>query len=221
MLKTKRIKLAALAVGVLCVIGAGTAIAATTSDDTWNAGANSAWTSSLSVGSTAKFSSTLVTITCTKSTASGASIGSAPDIGLLVMHRPTFTSCTDNVGAPVTVTTTGIWHVSMNSDDANPACPAGTGNDEAGGGDCQIIVVPKGGATVTFGSPLNCALTIAPSGTVNVPLTVKDPGGTTKTKFTVDNAQVPFSGCGTSGTGTQTGTYTLHTPNSGVVFDNS
>lgn len=230
MLKSKRSKLVALCVGVLCAAGAGTAIAAASGDDTWNAGASQPWAAHLATGSKAMFSSTLVTITCTKSGSSGASIGSAPDIGFIVMHHPFFndggsgstaTPCTTNLGATATVTTSGTWKVANISDTTNAACPAGTGNDETSNADCQIILVPKDGATVVFGAPLSCTLTIAPSGPVNVPLTVSDPGGTTKTKFTVDNAQVPFSGCGTSGTGTQTGTYQLSKPNNGIVFDNS
>lgn len=230
MLKSKRSKLIALCVGVLCAAGAGTAIAAASSDDTWNAGANTAWSAHLAKGSTAMFSSTLVTITCTNSGSSGGSIGSAPDVGFIVMHHPFFNDgvsggvtqpCTTNLGATATVTTSGTWKVANISDTTNSACPAGTGNDETTGADCQIILVPKGGATVVFSSPLSCTLTIAPNGPVNVPLTVSDPGGTTKTKYTVDNAQVPFSGCGTSGTGTQTGTYQLTKPNNGVLFDNS
>ena len=226
MLKSKRIKLVVV-VGVLCAIGAGaTAMAVTTTDDTWNAGASSPWAAHLAPGSTAKFSSSLVTITCSKSTSSGATIGASPDVGFLVMHHPTFNDgtgvpCTTNLGASATVTTAGTWKVANISDTTNSHCPAGTGNDETTNADCQLILVPKGGATVTFGSPLNCALTIAPNGPVYIPLTVSDPGGTAKTKFTVDNAQVPFSGCGTSGTGTQTGTYMLTAPNGGVVFDNS
>lgn len=230
MLRSKRSKLVALAVAVLCVGGAGTAIAAVTTEDSWNAGANTAWAAHLARGSNAMFSSTLVTITCTHSTSSGASIGAGPDVGFLVMHHPTFNNgvvsgvtqpCTTNLGATATVTTSGTWKVANISDTTNAACPTGTGNDETSNADCQVILVPKAGATVVFGSPLNCTLTIAPSGPVNVPLTVADPGGTAKTKFTVDNAQVPFSGCGTSGTGTQTGTYQLTKPNTGVVFDNS
>jgi hypothetical protein len=226
-LKSKRIKLAVI-VGTFCAVGAGaTAMAVTPLDDTWNAGANSAFAAHLAPGSTAKFSSTLVTITCTKSTSSGGSIGSGPDVGFLVMHHPTFTDgvgvpCTTNVGASATVTESGTWRVANISDTTNSHCPTGTGNDETTTNkDCQLILVPKDGATVTFGSPLNCTLTIAPNGPVYVPLTVTDPGGTTKTRFTVDNAQVPFSGCGTSGTGTQTGTYMLTAPNGGVVYDNS
>ena len=226
MLKTKRSKLVGLSVVVLCAIGAGTAIAANTAtDDHWNAGANQPFASQLASGSLAKFTSTLVTITCTNSTASGASIGAGPDV-ILPMNRPTFNDgtapCTTNLGATATVTTAGTWHIVNISDASTSHCPAGTGGDETtGNGDCQLIVIPQDGVKVKFSAPLLCTLTIAPSGHVIVPLTVSDPGGTTPSTFTVDNAQVPFTGCGTSGTGTQTGTYVLTAPNGGVVFDNS
>ncbi|MBV9166192.1 MAG: hypothetical protein JO321_09645 [Solirubrobacterales bacterium] len=48
-----------------------------------------------------------------------------------------------------------------------------------------------------------------------------DPGGTTKDKFTLSNQTVSFSGCGTSGTAKFSGTYTLKSPNGGVLVDKS
>jgi hypothetical protein len=230
-LKTRRKKFIALFIGplvTLAIAAAAVAASVATPEDHWNTGvANKAWAVALTLGSKATFASSVLTITCTSSTASGSTVGPAPDSGPQVMNPPTFTNCTDTgaVTAPVTVSTNstnGSWTLTTVSDVGNTKCPAGTGKDETTGKDCQLITVPKGGATVTFGKPLNCTLTVSPSGTTTVPLTVKDPGGTTPTSFTINKAKVPFAGCGLPpSTGLQSGSYTMSAPNNGVVFDNS
>lgn len=207
---------------VISVLAASAAVVTTVatgaSEDKWQKGANSAWTAT---SSKTTFVSSVVTITCTKNTASGSTVGSGPDIGFLAMNAPTFSSCTDNFGGTDTVKTKATgWKIAFVSDIGNKACPAGTGKDETSGGDCVVITVPKDAATIVLGS-LGCTLTVQPSGPTNVGAKVKDPGGTTKDTFTLSNQSVSYSGCATSGTAKFSGTYTLHSPNGGVLVDTS
>ena len=194
---------------------AGTALASAGSEDSW---APPKWAAA---SKSTTFTSSLVTVTCTNDTAGGNSIGSGPDAGALAMSAPKFSGCTDSLGGTDTVTTKATgWTVSFVSDSADAGCPAGTGNDEAGGSDCVVIGVPQNAATIVLGS-VGCSLTIQPGGATTVGATMADAGGKTKDSFTLNSQPLTFSGCGTSGSATFSGTYTLSSPNGGVLIDNS
>jgi hypothetical protein len=220
MLKGTKRRLAVLSVSATVVLagGAAAAMAVTSTDDLWKAGANSSWAASS--GKTT-FVSSVVTITCAKNTAGGSSVGTGPDRGALAMNAPTFSSCKDNLGGTDTVTTkTTGWKVAFVSDIGNAKCPTGTGKDETSGGDCVVITVPQDAATIKLGT-LGCTLTVQPGGATTVGASASDPGGTTKDKFTLTSQSVAYSGCGTSGTAKFSGTYTLLKPNNGVLVDKS
>jgi hypothetical protein len=219
MLRTRRRKFTAVFTGALCILGIGATVAIGAAEDTWVAGANSAWAAS---SSKTTFTSSVVTVTCTTNTAGGSSVGAGPDVGALTMNAPKFSNCKDNAGGSDTVTTSATgWKVSFVSDVGNASCPAGTGKDETSGGDCVVILVPQKAATIKLGT-LGCTLTVQPSGPTNVGATAKDPGGTTKDTFTLTNQPLKYSGCGVlNGSSAFSGTYTLSAPNAGVLVDKS
>jgi hypothetical protein len=203
------------AVFALC-LGAAIALAAT--DDVWNAGANSSW--SATSGSIV-VSSSFATVTCTVANVSGSSTGASPDVGILGMNVPSGSGCRDNLGGTDTVAANGNWSVQFASDTSPTACPSGTGNDETSGSDCLIFGVPAGGIKMTVGGLGNCVVTFAPSAPFDAGATMSDPGGATQSSASFNLTNVPFTGCGSSGTVSVSGTYILQSPNGGVVTDNS
>jgi hypothetical protein len=220
MLKTRTTKLTALFASVLSVLAVGAAVALGASEDSWKAGANKAWSAS---SPKTTFVSTAATITCTTNTASGPSVGSGPDIGALTMNAPKFSNCKDSLGDPATVTTKASgWTVSFISDIGNTKCPVGTGKDEISGADCVVVGVPKNAATIVLGGVKACTITVQPNGPTKVGAKATDPGGTTKDKIAVSSQPLSYKGCGVlSGTAKFSGTYTLKSPNSGVLVDRS
>ena len=198
----------------LCALGVGATSAMAAGEDTW---VPPKW--SASSGSTT-FVSGPLTITCTKNTAGGNTIGQGPDEGALPMSPPKFQSCTDSFGGTDTVKSASKgWTVSFVSDSADAGCPSGTGSDESGGSDCVVLGVPQNAAVITVGS-LGCTVTVQPGGPTTVGATVNDPGGKTKTSFVISNAPLIASGCGaTNQASTFTATYTLMQPNSGILVD--
>jgi hypothetical protein len=96
----------------------------------------------------------------------------------------------------------------------------GTGNDETSGGDCVVIGVPKAATTIVLGGVKPCTIKIQPNGPTNVGAKFADPGGTIKDSIAVSKQPLSYKGCGVlSGTAKFSGTYTLKSPNGGVLVD--
>jgi hypothetical protein len=207
-------RLAVLSVSLAAVLAVGVGAATATSAGLkWKKGANQAWAAS---SPKTTFTSSVITISCTKNTAGGKSVGSGPDIGFLAMNAPKFSSCKDSLGGTDTVTTKASgWKVAFYWNKGNSACPSGTGGGKAT--HCVVITVPKDGATITVGGLGGCKLTVQPNGSTNVGASATAPGGTTKDKFTLTSQSINYSGCGVSGTAKFSGTYTLSKPNGGVL----
>jgi hypothetical protein len=217
MLSRSKRKLTGLSVGVVTILAAcaAVAMAATSTEDHWAAGANSSWSAS---SPKTTFVSSVITITCTTNTAGGSTVLAGPDRGFIAMNAPKFSNCHNNLGGTDTVTTKSSgWQIAFVSDAALSKCRT---TDETSGGDCVVVHVPQNAATIKD-STLGCTLTVQPGGATNLRATVHDPGGTTKDTFTLSSQPVSFSGCGTSGTASFSGTYTLHSPNNGVLVDKS
>jgi hypothetical protein len=227
MVKTRKRKLAVLSAGVLSILAIGTGIAiAAGSEDTWAVGANSAW-SATSAKTTFVAGGNVVTITCTTNTGGGSSTGPGPDNPALPMNAPQFSHCKDNFGGNDTVTTNPAgWTVQFFSDTGTVGtgkCPTGTGKDETSGKDCVVLGVPQNAATVVVAGLGACKITVQPNGPTTVGASVSDLGGTKKDTFTLTKQPLQAQGCGipVNSTSTFTGTYTLKTPNNGVLVDNS
>jgi len=219
MLKARNKRFLVMAAGSACALTLGAAVAFAATDDTWASGANSAWSGGLTTGVKAVFKASFATISCTTSSVGGSSTGAAPDAGQLTSNQPTFTGCTDQNNTAVTISVHGTWQVGFYSDSQPSVCSTST--DETSGSDCLDITIPQGGVTFT---ELGCSITISPNGPTDIAASVSDPGGTTPDTATITNASIPYSASGflcSNGTGTENVEYTLSSPNSGVLVDNS
>jgi hypothetical protein len=211
--------------GVLCVAGASAyAAGAFGSGDTMvTYGPDHFKVKWSAISGSTVFTSQVLTVTCRANGATGPDIGPGPDIGLLAMNPPTFQSCTDNLGGTDTVTVNQSgWTFQLLSENTDPACDSGTGNDEATDADCVVIGVPANSTTITSTASLACGgtITTTPGAGENVGASVTDTG-TTPTKFKLTNQPVPFQ-CGVvTGTAQFNGTYTLKAPDAGVLADDS
>lgn len=219
-MRSSKRKLAVLSVSVISICAAGAAVATTAATGAtalkWAKGANQAWTAT---SSKTTFATTALTTTCKSNTAGGSSVGSGPDIGALAMNPATFKSCTDTLNGTDTVTSKATgWKVAFYWATSNAHCPTGTGGGKAT--HCVVLTIPKDAATIKINS-LGCTVTVQPSGGTFVGAAAKAPGGTTKDTFTITNRPVSYSGCSMSGTAKFSGTYTLKSPNGGVLVAKS
>ncbi len=215
-----RAKLAAVSAGVVVIVAAAAAVALGAAEDRWAAGANHAWTAA---SGDIKFIVTRGlphTVTCTMNTGGGSTVGSGPDIGALRMDAPEFAHCTDSFGGTDQVTTVASgWKVEFYWDKTSEYCPAGTGDDKPL--HCLVIGVPKMAIAITINA-FGCTQTIQSNGSTDIGTSVKAPGGTTKDTIALSNPSLTITGCGQpSGSVKLTGTYTLESPNHGVLVATS
>ena len=196
----KRLALAASLTAIVVGLATGVAFAAGDTDDNISPGNTSITaTNSTNIVFKLTVNGIAVTITCTNADASWTTPASG--LGPVNLNNPSVTGCRDTVGGADTITTNstnGHWQLTF----------IDAANDESQGepnsGDELQVTIPKAGAIFKL-SVLNCVITLAPTGPVNVRVPYDD-----VSTLTSSNVSIPAAGCGVT-TVTITGTFKVTT----------